>query len=612
LRSIILLAVALILLQQCYSFRDPLVGRDSIIDLADGVGAQAFESISVQIADDPYNPGSFAWGWQYHARGCLIMYNLTGERKWLDWAVNLSDHFLEYSDVNGDGEPCWGNYNETWGNSRYDFREYTVWDGVIGLPMVEVAKIIIDDDLLSKNITLLEKANAYIDMMERLVQRHHSAWEQVDEDMGYYWDDPYEDVGPIVNRFTALGRAELVLGDVTGNNTYYDKPRQMANFMVANMVYHPSGDLYTWKYSYGKEASEDISHGAIDLEFLIMANRRGLLDEIHLRRLANTYLENIWQVPLVFDGKHLLAMRVDGSDPIEYDYARISRGWALLAPYNPDIYECQRMVFGIIHERSGLYASSITLLGLSQIPLMASVLEDMGINPDGILVIDRDTLVPMLEKVGQRVDETLSLGSQAPSTIQLVDEAGIYISEGSLKNASVPIGLMLKAWDVMGRIMETGQRLQKLAAEVDEAEVLGIPIVDIRANLSRIQEEFRTAEKNSILDRMDGEILELEITLEKIIAETMIILADEVVAQAKQAGIDTSRHEIFLSRAHEEFDEGNYGPARQFTVYPLRLRDEIPELPRLLVIALCTVVLALGKPILFIRPLILISKCSFE
>jgi hypothetical protein len=125
LRSIFLLIVILALVQPCLSYRDPLVGRDSIISLADGTGAKSFGSISRQIANDPYNPGSFAWGWQYHARGCLIMFNLTGDRKWLDWAVNISDHFLAYSDVNADGEPAWGNYNETWGNSRYDFREYT-------------------------------------------------------------------------------------------------------------------------------------------------------------------------------------------------------------------------------------------------------------------------------------------------------------------------------------------------------------------------------------------------------------------------------------------------------------------------------------------------------
>ena len=58
LRSIILVIIILALVHPCLSYRDPLVGRDSIISLADGVGAQAFDSISRQIANDPYNPNS--------------------------------------------------------------------------------------------------------------------------------------------------------------------------------------------------------------------------------------------------------------------------------------------------------------------------------------------------------------------------------------------------------------------------------------------------------------------------------------------------------------------------------------------------------------------------
>ncbi|MBU7004472.1 MAG: hypothetical protein HXS50_02810, partial [Theionarchaea archaeon] len=462
------------LIQPCLSYRDPLVGRDSIISLADGVGAQAFDSISRQIANDPYNPGSFAWGWQYHARGCLIMFNLTGNRKWLDWAVNISDHFLAYSDVNGDGEPAWGNYNETWGNDRYDFREYTVWDGVIGLPIIETAKVILGNDALSDNETLRSKANAYVDLMERVVQRHHGSWNQVDTDQGYYWDDPYEDVGPIVNRFTALGRVELVLGDVTSNTSYYEKPGQMANYMIANMRYDSDDDLYTWEYKYGEEGSEDISHGAIELEFLIMANQRGLLEDVHLERLANTYLKRIWQLPQILDGKKLLSMKVDGTDYPQYDYSSISRGWALLAPYSPEVFESQRIVFGVIHEKRGMYASSVNLLGLAQIPLMAGSLEAQGTDPDSIRVVDLATIESMYDRALGRLNETMSLGSEAISVISLIDESAQHLNQNSLYNASIPGGLLYRAWEMLSRIEQTGLKLRDLVEGIEEAEELGV------------------------------------------------------------------------------------------------------------------------------------------
>ena len=42
-------------------------------------------------------------------------------------------------------------------------------------------------------------------------------------------------------------------------------------------------------------------------------------------------------------------------------------------------------------------------------------------------------------------------------------------------------------------------------------------------------------------------------------------------------GIDKTRHEIFLQRAREEFAKGHYGPAIQFTNYPLTLKETLPE-----------------------------------
>lgn len=148
------LMILLLMMEISSCSQGPFVGRDSVISLVDDAGNDVFDSIVTQFSVDPYDPGSFAWQRQYDARSCLIMHNLTGERKWLDRALNLTDHFVAYSDVNGDSEPAWGNYNETWGNPRYDFREYTIWDGVIGLPVIEAAKVLRSCEELSSNISL--------------------------------------------------------------------------------------------------------------------------------------------------------------------------------------------------------------------------------------------------------------------------------------------------------------------------------------------------------------------------------------------------------------------------------------------------------------------------
>jgi hypothetical protein len=149
---------------------------------------------------------------------------------------------------------------------------------------------------------------------------------------------------------------------------------------------------------------------------------------------------------------------------------------------------------------------------------------------------------------------------------------------------------------MLGRIEQTGRRLRDLVDGIEEAEELGVSLGELRTNLTSIQSSFSKAEKESVLYEIDMQIGNVSMVLDKIVAEAMIMRAEEVVQTAKQAGIDTSRYEIFLVRAHEEFDKGNYGPAREFTKYPLSLLEEIPEITFLPILG-CIGIGTLGKSI---------------
>jgi len=596
---VVVAAVFLLTAGACYCADGPLVGRHDVFDLVDRDSERAFEGVATNLVADPYDPGYFAWGLQYHARGCLIMYNLTGERKWLDWALSIADHFIDYSDVNGDGVPAWGNYNETWGNSRYDFREYTVWDGVIGLPIIEAAKAIRSSEALSADPDLLEKSNRYVDLITRVIKRHHGLWTQVSEDQGYYWDDPVEDIGPIVNRFTALGRVELVLGDVTGNGTYYEKPRQMARYLVNNMEYDEIEDLYTWSYWIGKDGSEDISHGAIDLEFLIMANQRGLLEDVHMHRLCNTYLRRIWQLPDILDGKNILAMHVDGSDNL--DYTRISRGWILLSAYNYTIFDHQRSAFSLLKQRSGLFPSGVYLLGLAQIPMMEEVLRVEGIDPYDPPAVTEELLLAFLNRTEERMAEAMSLGSECGGPKSMIAEARVVGTEPSGLNNSIALGLIWDSWDLLGRIIEIGEDLSTLEGDITEARGLGVEIGEIEANLTALREIFVEGASESAMNRLEADLSLVSAGIARLVARDLIQIAEELIAEAKEAGIDTQRHETLLQRAREEYDKGNYVPARLFTNYPLTLREDLGEFGSpVLVLAMTAVILVFGNGI-FIR-----------
>jgi hypothetical protein len=139
----------------------------------------SWEVWSKRLLDDPYNPGSFAWGLSYAHRAFVDLYGLTGDRVWLERAVSWADHLLNYSDVNGDGEPAWGNYNETWGTSDYDFVEFTVHDGVISVSLLELVQLIYGRSELASNATLKERAYSYLCLVKRVVDRHHAYWTDV-------------------------------------------------------------------------------------------------------------------------------------------------------------------------------------------------------------------------------------------------------------------------------------------------------------------------------------------------------------------------------------------------------------------------------------------------
>ena len=573
-RIMTILIFGLLVLAPAYSMSDPLVGRDDAIALVERLTNETEIIYDSILAKKPYDPSLMTWGMHYLARACLAMFNVTGDRKWLDKAINLTDYFALYSDVNGDGEPSWGSYNETWGIPRWEFKEYTVWDGVIALPMIEVVKLIKFTDL-SSDVNLSTKADSYTDIARKVVERHYPFWTQVHPDQGYYWDDPSEDVGPYVNGFAALGRVELVLADVTGNTSYHDRPGQMANYILAKMHYDETDDLYTWDYKIGTTPIEDISHGAIDLEFLLMANERGLVDDGDILRICNTYQKRIWQVPDLPQSGYPLSMRLDGSG--DQDYTALSRGWILLSSYLPSIYDQQRIALGIYHERYGLYPAGFVVLAVAQIPLLSRRLESRGIDPGQFATIGLDQLSGMLEYAYLRLNESANLGANPSIARSMLQEASNYVKEESLCNASVPIALIWEAWDMMGMALETGERLRDLESGIIEAEEMGAEVNDLKGNLSQIKSDF--SKSDAAFDPIDARIEELSTDLERAIAEALIRVAEEVIKKAREMGIDTSRHEIFLQRAHEEFDKGNYGPAKQFTEYPLRLKEQIREFP---------------------------------
>ncbi len=341
-----------------------LRGRN-IIDLYASVADRVWESYNQLLEQKPYDPGLFAWGIHYEIRSYCEMYRLTEDRLWIERAVARCDYLYNLRDVNGDGIPSWGNYNATYGNPRYEregWREFSVWDGVLTTAMIETAQVILDYKILKNNQTLKAKADRYINVVKTVIERYHNAWSDLPDGAGYYWDCPREDVvGPIVNRFSALGISELKLYDVLKDPKYLVKPAAMARLFKKNLRLR--GDAYVWTYAVPPSkytgSIEDISHGAIDLEFAILCYNHGLVfNETDMQRFVATYKKLIWKG---FNRRPHLAQRVDGGGTT--DYSTASRNWVILSIFDPSVWVYQWTVF---NDREPLY-SGYYLQAISQL-----------------------------------------------------------------------------------------------------------------------------------------------------------------------------------------------------------------------------------------------------
>jgi len=201
----------------------------------------------------------------------------------------------------------------------------------------------------------------------------------------------------------------------------------------------------------------------------------------------------------------------------------------------------------------------------------------MGVRPDALRAVDLPLLESMMLQALARLSVAKKLGSVCFRASAMLEVASGYLNEHSLSNASAAIGLMWKSWELLGTIVKVGEYLRKLETDFLEAKGIGADVIELEANLSSVQADFRSAETEPLLNAVSARIGNLSVAVQRAVAEALIEQATEMIAAAKGLGINTSRHEIFLQRATEEFLKGNYGPARLFTNYPLSLRSQLAE-----------------------------------
>ncbi|GAA3778499.1 hypothetical protein GCM10022225_78010 [Plantactinospora mayteni] len=205
---------------------------------------------------------------------------------------------------------------------------FAVHTGMITYPIASFVRIVRQSPSLLKNRRYRAKAAEYLDAVRAAVAVHDWEYRENDNGEGYLiwpkgqplaWDGCEQPI----NQSLALGQTLVELAITTGNPAYRNKVKAMAK-MFARQLTVDAGGAYTWHYwptgghvyegftrtgspdtdislftpepvgGRGYKQFEDISHGAIGVEFAVRAFRAKLgFSGLDMTRFARTFTQNV-------------------------------------------------------------------------------------------------------------------------------------------------------------------------------------------------------------------------------------------------------------------------------------------------------------------------------
>jgi hypothetical protein len=235
--------------------------------------------------------GSLAWGTSYLLEAYLDMYEATRNRGYLDKFMILADALTKRTDIQRDLADYKGRKRVGWGAVKYSKAgERVVWlahSGMITYPLARFVMIANRSPALSG---LADMTRRLRDLTEAALHEFDRQWRyDSSSGSGYY---VFEDSDPIkvsagpetpvpFNQQLAAGGAFIVLWKLTGNSGYQQKAEGLARHFKGHLRMDSTGG-YEWDYWYGKglaryRSLEDISHGAIDVDFAVRAAQESLV-----------------------------------------------------------------------------------------------------------------------------------------------------------------------------------------------------------------------------------------------------------------------------------------------------------------------------------------------
>ncbi|WP_253763246.1 hypothetical protein [Hamadaea flava] len=255
---------------------------------------------------------------------------------------------------------------------------FTVHTGMITYPMATFARIVEQSPTLRSDPRYRSKAAEYLQAAIAAAHVHDGEWREDETGRGYFvWPKgmplAYDGTEQPTNQSLALGQTYVELAAATGDPHWAKRARRLAAMFAAEVRLLPN-DSYSWPYwptfskvyngftkeealseytpSYGTPGSgaaqvEDLSHGAIDVEFAVAAFRGRLaFHGDDMVRFARSYSRNMATATAA--GAATTFLRVDGTGGLATSgqFLQAPR-WMPAAAWDRAVFDHSRAVYDV-------------------------------------------------------------------------------------------------------------------------------------------------------------------------------------------------------------------------------------------------------------------------
>ncbi|MDM8007824.1 MAG: hypothetical protein QUV05_16915 [Phycisphaerae bacterium] len=280
--------------------------------------------------------GGIAWGDSYVMSALAEMLAATGDGKYADMFVRLADHVLKARDsLHNLRDEYRGTVNPAWGSIKYSEGKRYVWavhTGMICEPLARFAAVV------RKNPDLREKyaarAGEYLAAAQQAVAVHEPDYRPGPGKGEAHLYGAVNRTHLPLNMQNALARAWIYIDDATGKPDHRERIERLARFFKNRLRVESDGAL-AWEYRPPLDGSgtkfEDVSHAAINADFLVLCYERGIVfDKADITGLEKTLLTRVIRP----DGS--VANHVGGDTSVNTHKAQVMR-WARLAIHRPAV-----------------------------------------------------------------------------------------------------------------------------------------------------------------------------------------------------------------------------------------------------------------------------------